>query len=120
MRPGSSDGIAGGISRGHRITAFYRVQLPRDWRDFADSGQDGEIQAIYGAADYERQNPVFKEATKLFITPMISSLSIMTLADNGSESEVLGLGISVIALNLGMYVAAPAMLIYKARKFIRI
>jgi len=32
----------------------------------------------------------------------------MTLADEGSESQVLGLGISVIALNLGMYIAAPA------------
>ena len=34
--------------------------------------------------------------------------SIMTLADTNSEAEVLGLGISVIALNLGMYIAAPA------------
>ena len=30
---------------------------------------------------------------------MVSTLSIMTLADSGSEIEVLGLGISVIALN---------------------
>ncbi len=59
-------------------------------------------------ADMERENPVFQEAVRLFITPMISTLSIMTLADQGSESEVLGLGISVIALNLGMYFAAPA------------
>jgi hypothetical protein len=56
----------------------------------------------------ERENPVFQEAVRAFITPMISTLSIMTLADEGSESQVLGLGISVIALNLGMYIAAPA------------
>jgi hypothetical protein len=67
-------------------------------------------------ADWERQNPVFKEATKLFITPMISSLSIMTLADNGSETEVLAFGISVIALNLGMYIVAPTAFAYKIHK----
>ncbi len=58
-------------------------------------------------ADLERENPAFREAVKLFITPMLSTLSIMALADEGSESQVLGLGISVIALNLGMYIAAP-------------
>ena len=60
-------------------------------------------------ADMERENPAFREAVRAFITPMISTLSIMTLADPGSEAEVLGLGISVIVLNLGMYIAAPAL-----------
>ena len=46
-------------------------------------------------ADLERENPGFREAVKLFITPMLSTLSIMALADEGSESQVLGLGISV-------------------------
>ena len=64
-------------------------------------------------ADMERENPMFQEVVRAFITPMISSLSIMTLADNGSEVEVLGLGISVIALNLGMYIAAPALIGFK-------
>jgi len=32
----------------------------------------------------------------------------MTLAEDGNDVQVLGLGISVIALNLGMYIAAPA------------
>ncbi|MDH3610682.1 MAG: plastocyanin/azurin family copper-binding protein [Nitrosopumilus sp.] len=67
-------------------------------------------------ADIERENPVFQEAVKLFITPMISTLSIMTLADQGSETEVLGLGISVIALNLGMYFVAPATVAFTIRK----
>ncbi len=67
-------------------------------------------------ADWERENPVFREGVKLFITPMISTLSIMTLADEGSEEQVLGLGISVIALNLGMYIAAPAAIAFTARK----
>ena len=62
-------------------------------------------------ADWQRENPVFQEAVRAFITPMVSTLSIMTLADSGSEIEVLGLGISVIALNLGMYIAAPAIVV---------
>ena len=57
-------------------------------------------------ADMERESPMFKEAVKLAITPMISSLAIMENAE--SESEVLGLGLSVIALNLGMYIGLPA------------
>ena len=48
-----------------------------------------------------------KKIVKLGLTPMLSSLAIMENAD--SESEVLGLGLSVIALNLGMYIAAPAL-----------
>ena len=65
-------------------------------------------------ADYERENPYFKEAVKLAITPMISSLSLMENAE--SESEVLSIGISVIALNLGMYLGAPAIVIISIRK----
>ena len=70
-------------------------------------------------ADMERENPLFRQAVHAFITPMISTLSIMTLADSGSESEVLGLGISVITLNLGMYIAAPAFIGFKIHKHIK-
>ncbi|WP_428325558.1 CFI-box-CTERM domain-containing protein [Nitrosopumilus sp.] len=70
-------------------------------------------------ADWERENPMFKESVRAFITPMISTLSIMTLADDGSEVEVLGLGISVIALNLAMYIAAPALIGFKVHKSLK-
>ena len=65
-------------------------------------------------ADYERENPYFKEAVKLAITPMISSLSLMENAE--SESEVLSIGISVIMLNLGMYIGIPAIVVIGVRK----
>ena len=65
-------------------------------------------------ADMEREHPMFKEAVKLAITPMISTLSLMENAD--SESEVLVVGISVIVLNLGMYIAVPAIIIVGIRK----
>ena len=67
-------------------------------------------------ADYERENPYFKETVKIAITPMISSLSLMENAE--SESEVLGIGISVIMLNLGMYLGIPAIVVVGIRKSI--
>ena len=65
-------------------------------------------------ADYERENPYFKEAVKLAITPMISTLSLMENAE--TESEVLSIGISVIMLNLGMYLGVPAIVIVGIRR----
>jgi len=65
-------------------------------------------------ADYQRENPAFKEIVKIGITPLLSSLSVMSLAD--SEEEILGYGIGVILMNLGMYVAAPAMMFYGINK----
>jgi len=67
-------------------------------------------------ADYERENPVFKEAVKIAITPMIGSLSILNYVNMDSEAEVLGYGISLILLNVGMYVGIPASLIVVIRK----
>ena len=63
-------------------------------------------------ADLERESPIFKEIVKAGLTPMLSTLSIMESAE--TESEVLGLGLSVIALNLGMYIGLPAFGIVKA------
>jgi hypothetical protein len=68
-------------------------------------------------ADYERENPAFKEMVRIGITPMLSTLSVMSAAD--SEEESIGYGIGVIMMNLGMYVGAPAVIMYgvsRARK----
>ncbi|MDC1023514.1 peptidase [Nitrosopumilus sp.] len=62
-------------------------------------------------ADMQRDSPILKEVVKVGLTPMISSLSLMENAN--SESEVLGLGLSVIALNIGMYLGVPAFGIIK-------
>jgi len=67
-------------------------------------------------ADYERENPIFKEMVNIAITPMITSLSILNYVDMDSEAEVLGYGISLILLNVGMYVGIPAIVIIKFRK----
>ena len=58
-------------------------------------------------ADWERQNLIFKEAVKIGITPLLTSLSILNYVDMDSEAEVLGYGISLILINIGMYIVAP-------------
>ena len=70
-------------------------------------------------ADYERENPAFKEAVKLTLTPLLTSLTLLQYADIDSESEMLGYGISIILLNIGMYFVVPAVLIMKVRKKIQ-
>ena len=67
-------------------------------------------------ADLERENPLFKEMVKLAITPMISSLSLLNYVDMDSEESVLGYGISLILLNLGMYLGIPAIVVIGIRK----
>ena len=67
-------------------------------------------------ADYERENPAFKEAVKITLTPMLTSLTLLQYADIDSESEMLGYGIGIILLNIGMYFVAPTVLIMKIKK----
>jgi len=105
-----------------------QVQMLREIRDNqlmnTESGSAfmGAFNELYytfspAIADMERENPMFKEVVKLGLTPMLSTLAIMENAE--SESEVLGLGLSVIALNLGMYIAAPALIAMKVNQQIK-
>jgi len=71
-------------------------------------------------ADYERENPAFKEAVKIALTPLLTSLTLLQYVDIDSESEMLGYGIFVILLNIGMYFIAPAVLITKIRSFYKL
>ena len=68
-------------------------------------------------SDLERESPVFKEAVKLTLTPMLSSLSLLNYVDINSEEEMLGYGISLILLNIGMYAGIPAFGILKLYQF---
>ncbi len=106
-----------------------QVQLLREIRDNqlmnTNSGilfMTGFNQLYYSfspiIADMQRENPVFKEVVKIGITPLLSSLSIMSYAE--SESQVLGYGISVILMNIGIYFVAPVMLFYVIRKVKRV
>ncbi|HWP78927.1 MAG TPA: CFI-box-CTERM domain-containing protein [Candidatus Nitrosotenuis sp.] len=70
-------------------------------------------------AELENKNPIFKETVKMFITPMISALSIMTFAEEGSELQVIVLGISTIVLVIGMYFVIPSIVLIKIRNRFR-
>jgi hypothetical protein len=70
-------------------------------------------------ADWERQSPVFKDAVKLAITPMITTLLVLNYVDIDSEKELVGYGIGVILLNFGMYFAVPALILTKISHFSR-
>ena len=67
-------------------------------------------------ADYERENSVFKEAVKVTLTPLLTSLTLLQYVDIDSEQEMLGYGIGVILLNIGMYFVAPAVLVISVKK----
>jgi hypothetical protein len=69
-------------------------------------------------ADYERENPAFKETVKIALTPLLTSLTLLQYTDIDSESEMLGYGIGIILLNIGMYFVAPAVLVMKIRKLV--
>jgi len=103
-----------------------QVQFLRELRDdtvmSTSSGASfmAGFNAIYysfspAIADLERESPIFKETVKIAITPLLSSLSLLSYVDIDSESEMLGYGIGVILLNIGMYFVAPAVLIYKLK-----
>jgi hypothetical protein len=66
-------------------------------------------------ADYERENPIFKEVVKLTLTPLLTSLTLLQYVDIDSESEMLGYGIGVILLNIGMYFIAPAIIVLRIK-----
>ncbi|MBI2643501.1 MAG: copper-binding protein [Nitrosarchaeum sp.] len=70
-------------------------------------------------ADYEREHPIFKEAIKITLTPMLTSLSILNHVNIDSEQEMLGYGISIVLLNIGMYVGIPIFGILKIYQFKR-
>ena len=70
-------------------------------------------------ADLEREQPIFKEFIKITLTPMISSLSILNYVNMDSEEEVLTYGISIVLLNIGMYLGIPAFGILKFYQFKR-
>ncbi len=70
-------------------------------------------------ADLERENPVFKEIIKVGLAPMLSSLSLLNHVEIDSEQEMITYGISMILLNIGMYIGIPVLGILKLYQFKR-
>ena len=106
-----------------------QVQMLREIRDNAvlrtESGSSfmSSFNSIYYSfsptvADWERESPIFKDAVRVAITPLLSSLSILSLVDVDSEHEILGYGLGIIFLNLGMYFIAPTFAAIKIKKYL--
>ena len=57
---------------------------------------------------------------KITLTPLLVSLTLLEYVDIDSESAMLGYGIGVILLNIGIYFAAPVVLIMIIRKRVNI
>ena len=68
-------------------------------------------------ADLEREQPIFRQAVQVALAPMLSSLSLLNYVDINSEEEMLGYGISLIVLNIGMYVGIPVFGMVKLYQF---
>ncbi|MCE2498024.1 MAG: peptidylprolyl isomerase [Nitrosopumilaceae archaeon] len=107
-----------------------RIQSMRELRDgtvmSTSSGAAfmSGFNAVYysfspAVADLEREHPAFRDAVRAFITPMISSLSILGAAEAGSDLDVIAYGSAVILLNAGLYVAAPSAAVIVAVRRLR-
>ena len=106
-----------------------QVQLLREVRDNVLGTNSGTsfmtaFNAVYYSfsptvSDWERQNPIFKEAVKITISPLLSTLSILNYVDINSEHEMLGYGIGIILLNIGVYFVVPAIIIVKSKSKIQ-
>lgn len=67
-------------------------------------------------ADWERENPSFKELVRITITPLLTTLSILNNVEVDSEASMLGYGIGMISLNVGMYFVFPALIAIKLKR----
>jgi len=105
-----------------------QVQQLREIRDDivlkTESGKSflGGFNQIYYSlsptiADLERENPPFKQAVKIVITPLLATLSILNYVDIDSEEEMLGFGIGIILLNIGIYFLVPIIIAVTISKY---
>lgn len=70
-------------------------------------------------ADMERQNPALRDMVRAAITPLLSSLMLLHHLEIDSELEMLTYGSAIIALNAGMYIAAPAFIVHRIARYSR-
>lgn len=107
-----------------------QVQLLREVRDnvLLDTYSGTQFMTAFNAvyysfsptiSDWERQSPMFKDAVKIAISPLLSTLSVLNYVDIDSDQQMLGYGIGIILLNIGMYFVLPVLIITKSKNKIR-
>lgn len=95
-----------------------QIQQLRELRDHslmktaAGSGFVEWFNSIYysfspGVADYERENPVFRDAVRLLITPMVHTLSLLNHIDMETEAQVVLYGSAAILAVGFTYLGIP-------------
>lgn len=102
----------------------HEVQNLRDIRNKLYKTESGNfmksINGLYYSfsptvADWERENPAFRETVKIMITPAMVSFTILDHNGIETDSGLVGYVTSVVLLNIGMYFVSPAVIIYKLR-----
>ena len=58
-------------------------------------------------ADLQREHQTLRDATKIALTPMLASLTLLDGVSIGNEHNMLAYGILIISLNVAIYVACP-------------
>jgi hypothetical protein len=101
------------------------VQMLREIRDDVYGTRSGAVfmssfNSVYylfspTIADLERESPAFREAVKAAVTPLLSTLLILSHVDIDSEYQLLGYGAGIILLNVGIYFVIPAVLVKKTK-----
>lgn len=69
-------------------------------------------------ADIERENPTLRAIIRGIITPMIYSLSPLSLIDGDSEIQVILLGTVIILFNVAVYIGSPIIITYRVRRLV--
>lgn len=69
-------------------------------------------------ADIERESPTLRAIIRGIITPMIYSLSPLSLIDDNSEIQVILLGTAIILFNVTVYIGSPVIITYRVRRFV--
>ena len=96
-----------------------QVQALREVRDTAvmQTGAGSAFMSAFNTAyyavspqvaDLEREHPILRDAVRALIAPMLYSAQMLSLAEPGSEVDVLAYGAAAIAAMAALYVAAPA------------
>lgn len=70
-------------------------------------------------AEMERENSFFKETVKVYITPLMATLSLSNNVEIDSEEDLVLFGLGIILMNVGLYFVGPAILIIKIRGRLR-
>ena len=107
-----------------------QVQQLRELRDGSLSNTDAGrafldwFHDIYysfspAVADYQRENPAFRDTVRLAVTPMIAILSLLNHADVETDAGALAYGSAAISLVLLTYLGAPAAALYLLARGVR-